>query len=329
MKKAAMRMVLAAAVLGGALVGCAPQDDDTEVTEEQLRKRCRTIQPTLMEQLAIEEQLGGSEPDEMFKDGETLAAGTNYRDIAVHALVVRKGEGRANGDIPDSMIEEQIRVLNEAFAGKSSDKAHDMRIRYHLKTVERITKPEWYNLNYGTQAEVDMKTSFFAKHPGSNVLRMYFSNLSGGLLGWATFPTWYTDAEEQGFPGVKEKEMDGVVILSESLPGGTAEPYNLGDTATHEVGHWVGLWHTFQIGCNAPGDSVLDTPRVRSPNFGCPTAVDSCPATSSLVTPDQVENFMDYTDDSCMDRFTPRQGYRGRNHFYRFRDRAEYVPFES
>ena len=328
MMKTAMRMVLAAAVLGGALVGCAPQDDETEITEEQLRKRCRTVQPTLMEQIAIDEELGGATPDEMFKDGENLAAGTNYRDIAVYVLAVQKGPGRANGEIPDAMIQDQIRVLNEAFAGGTNDKAHDMRIRFHLKSVERITKAPWYNINYGTQAEVDMKTYFFNKHPGSNVLRMYFTSLSGGLLGWATFPSWYTENEESGFPGVKEKQMDGVVILSESLPGGTAEPYNLGDTATHEVGHWVGLWHTFQNGCNAPGDSVTDTPRVRSPNFGC-TPTDSCPATGTTATPDQIENFMDYTDDSCMDRFTPDQGYRGRNHFFRFRDKAEYVPFES
>jgi hypothetical protein len=90
------------------------------------------------------------------------------------------------------------------------------------------------------------------------------------------------------------------VFISRQLQGNGFE----GDTGIHEVGHWMGLLHTFQGGCSDTyGDFVDDTPPVAEPNHGCPVGIDSCYGGDR----DLVRNFMDYTDDSCMDSFTNGQ----------------------
>jgi Pregnancy-associated plasma protein-A/IPT/TIG domain len=140
-------------------------------------------------------------------------------------------------------------------------------------------------------------------------LNVYTADLGDGLLGWATFPA----KNAKG----KTLSMDGVVIYHESLPGGNAASdvpgfgildYHEGDTLTHEAGHWLSLYHTFQGGCSKKGDQVDDTPAEAAPNFLCdPT--NSCPKLHPLDD-DLIHNFMDYGDDLCLDSFTPGQTAR-------------------
>jgi len=209
--------------------------------------------------------------------------------INVYFHVVSNG---STGNISDTMINSQITVLNQAY--------DDWGWTFNLVSVNRTSNSTWFNGCYGS-SETAMKN---ALHQGSaDDLNIYTCNPSSGILGYATFPSSYSSAPLK----------DGVVLLYSSLPGGSAAPYNEGDTGTHEVGHWMGLYHTFQGGCaksaTGGGDFVSDTAAERSPAYGCPGGRDSCTG-SRYPGVDPITNFMDYTDDYCMFQFTGGQDAR-------------------
>jgi hypothetical protein len=194
------------------------------------------------------------------------------------------------GSVSTQMINAQIDVLNAAYG--------PWGWTFSLAGSTATANDSWFAMSPGSTAETQAKNAL--RQGTADDLNIYTANPGGGLLGWATFPSDYT----------KSPKLDGVVLLYSSLPGGSAVPYNLGDTGTHEVGHWMGLYHTFQGGCarqSSGGDTVADTPAEKSAAFGCPTGRDSCPTLAGL---DPIENFMDYTDDACMDRFLLGQDTR-------------------
>ena len=216
--------------------------------------------------------------------------------LYVHVIQNASGEGGAT----EQQIARQLKVLNDAFGASG--------FQFQLISTDYSLNDAWFTAGPGTLAEKQMKE---ALHQGTaDDLNLYILRAGGSLLGWATFPSSY-----QGSP-----LKDGVVVLDESLPGGDADPYNLGDTATHETGHWLGLYHTFQGGCAKQGDTggdlVSDTPAEKSPAFGCPTGRDTCVGVAGL---DPITNFMDYTDDKCMFVFSNGQTARMQTSYMTYR----------
>jgi len=213
---------------------------------------------------------------------------TTPTTIPVYFHVINNGSGIANGNIPDSQITAQMDVLNAAFASAG--------LGFQLIQIDRTTNATWYTMAPLSEEETAAKSALHKGGP--DTLNIYTANLGDDLGGWATYPSYY-DSDTPWF--------DGVVILYSSVPGGTASPYHLGDTATHEVGHWLGLYHTFEGACDPSptgGDGVADTPAERGPAFGCLTTRDSCPTIAGL---DPVTNFMDYSDNACANNFTGGQ----------------------
>ncbi|HQU91404.1 MAG TPA: zinc metalloprotease [Pyrinomonadaceae bacterium] len=213
-----------------------------------------------------------------------------------HTITNSSGQGAVTAQT----INSQIGVLNAAYASTGWS--------FTLAGTNTTANNSWYTCTGGT-CESQMKNAL--RQGSADDLNIYANNMGGGLLGWATFPSSYKSSPK----------LDGVVVLSASLPGGSAAPYNLGDTATHEVGHWMGLYHTFQGGCARQatgGDGVGDTPAEKSPAYGCPTGRNTCTG-SRFPGNDPITNFMDYTDDSCMNSFTAGQDARMDSMFTSYR----------
>jgi hypothetical protein len=253
--------------------------------------RCAAPVPTREEQEQVERELelsrAGLGVHAMAAPGAGAAIDI---PVAFHVIYKTDRKGKQVGNVTDAMIDDQIGVLNAAYAGTG--------FSFTLASVDRFEqtkKQAWFDKCY--QQDNAMKNAL-AISPATtlNIYTCAPSSGGGTLLGYAYLPNAFPESDPR----------HGVVLLYASLPGGGADPYDEGDTATHEIGHYLGLYHTFQNGCSTPGDSVDDTPYEASAAFGCPTGRDTC----SQAGLDPITNFMDYTDDPCMDNFSTLQGGR-------------------
>lgn len=195
-----------------------------------------------------------------------------------------------HGRLSTETIDAQIQVLNRSFGGEYGGR--DTGFGFVLKGVTSTDNARWYREPERYEAEFKKRLH----KGGPQTLNIYSADLGDKNLGWANAPWEYRS----------DPEMDGVVVHSGSLPGGALSDFDRGFTASHEVGHWLGLYHTFQDGCGGSGDRVSDTPPERNATEGCPSDKNTCPAAGT----DPVHNFMDYSHDACMREFTAKQSER-------------------
>ncbi len=229
------------------------------------------------------------------KTGSAAAPSQLGGSIPVYVHVMRTASG--GDDVTDTQIAQQIDVLNNTYAGGESSTAADTGFTFNLAGTYRYNNNNWNADRQSTQYRSQTRKG------GADALNIWLVDFS--YLGIATFPWDYS----------RNPSIDGIRVQYSSLPGGSATNFNLGETATHEAGHWLGLYHTFQGGCTSTNDSVSDTPAQGSASSGCPAGRDSC----SLPGLDPIHNYMDYSYDSCYTEFTGGQSSRMSSMFTAYR----------
>jgi hypothetical protein len=235
-------------------------------------ERCGTAHPTAAEMDRVT-----SDVARLRAKSPTIESHGGTIRVAIH--VITNG---SVGAVSDDQIAAQMRELNRNYAGTG--------YRFDLASVDRTDKRSWFNMGILTGAEKDAKRTL-AIDP-AHTMNVYIC-AARQYLGWAYFP-WSLPEDHY---------LNGIVIDCGSLPGGYQVPYNLGRTLTHESGHYLGLYHTFQGGCVAPGDEVDDTPFEATPEYFCEIGRNTCPEPGD----DPIHNYMDYSEDACYTEFTPGQ----------------------
>ncbi|UKM65822.1 zinc metalloprotease [Flavobacteriaceae bacterium GSB9] len=202
-------------------------------------------------------------------------------------------------DVTDGQVQSQIDVLNADFNNTNANLlpsgavnfVNDATITDISFTLTETFRHEDSKSSWGTNDAI--KATYPPITPETH-LNIWVCNIGRGILGYAQFPG--------GDPAT-----DGIVLLYSSLPDGSAAPYNLGRTATHEIGHYLNLRHIWGDGRCRQDDFVEDTPSSDGPNYGCPNY-----PTVNCKSTDMTMNYMDYTDDACMYMFTDGQRNRMR-----------------
>ncbi len=274
---------------------CATMDD----LEQRMQK-----DQNLVKRMAEIEDFTRQKVKQLEAQSKTIEGDIITIPVVIHVLYRTSAE-----NISNAQIQSQIQVINEDFRRTNSDadntwsQAADSQIEFCLATIDPngnattgITRKQTTRTSWGTNNEMKKSSSGGTDAwDTSQYLNMWVCNIGGGILGYAQFPGG-------------DASTDGVVMGPTyfGTGGSTTAPFNLGRTTTHEIGHFLNLRHIWGDGGCGVDDFVSDTPESDASNGGCATTHTSC---GSL---DMVQNYMDYSDDSCMNLFTLGQKNRMR-----------------
>lgn len=218
--------------------------------------------------------------------------------VDVYFHVVAASSALADGYVTQAMLDNQLKKMNADYAPHNID--------FVLKGTDRTTNSAWAT----DGNELAMKKAL--RKGDYKTLNIYFQKqLVDKAFGYCYFPDDVTSTTSDDF------YYDGCSIDFTTMPGGSQTGYNEGATVTHEVGHWFGLYHTFQgTSCTGSGDQIADTPQQASATSGCPVGRDSC---TSVAGEDPIHNYMDYSTDACYEEFTAGQETRIYNLWAQYR----------
>lgn len=238
-------------------------------------------------------------------------AQTHNPNLKIIPVVVHVIHDGGTNNISDAQIQSQIDVLNEDYRKRLGTNGYgsgvDTDVEFCLAKkdplgkcsngIVRIKSPLSNHQTY--QRSMLKQLSYWDNTRYLNMYVVKNINNGSGTAGYSSFP---------GGP----PDEDGIVVRHDYFGKTGTASASLGRTTTHEVGHWLGLYHTFNGGCGvdtcADGDYVCDTPPAANPNFGCPT-INSCSNDVPNVN-DQIQNYMDYSNDNCKSMFTAGQKQR-------------------
>jgi hypothetical protein len=260
--------------------------------------------------------------DRQMRESSGVGSTENEYNIPVVFHIIYQNPSDA-WNISAAQVQSQLQILNEDFKRLKSDTlnapaafravASGSNINFCLaqrdpqgNTSTGIVRWSFSQSASWSPSAIDATIKPATVWDPTRYFNIWVVNISGGILGYAQFPV------SSGLAGLTNSgaaNTDGVVLLYNSVGRPPANPfsgvYNLGRTATHEVGHWLGLRHIWGDGssCTAT-DYCGDTPPSDAPNYGCATTHSSCSG------PDMVQNYMDYSDDQCMNLFSLNQVQR-------------------
>lgn len=243
-------------------------------------------------------------------------------EVPVVFHVIHDGSDLGFGsNLPDERIIEQLEILNEDFRRTNPDAsdtpseflsvAADTEIEFVFARqdpeglpTDGIVRIQGAKSEYSISDDAALMAESFWPH--EHYINFYITNLSGNNLGYAQFP--FSNLEGIASELENYKSTDGIVIdhvwVGRNSNTGSFDSH--GRTATHEMGHFLGLRHIWGDGGCSALDYCDDTPEAASSSSGCPTNKTTCDSK------DMVQNFMDYTDDRCMNLFTVCQKERMR-----------------